>query len=261
MPNVDKHKPGAFCWFELATTDLLAAKRFYTSLFDWNVNDYPMGPGDVYSMFQLQGREVAAAYTIRPEQQAQGIPPHWMLYVAVDSADESARRAGELGATVYAAPFDVSEYGRMAVIADPTGAAFSVWQAKQHQGIGIAGENGTVCWADLSTPEADKAKQFYSGLFGWKITHAENDPSGYLHIKNGEDFIGGIPPAAFRNPNVPPHWLIYFLVADCDTASKKAGELGSEYLLPPYSMPNVGRMAILKDPQGAVFALFQPEKR
>lgn len=215
-----------------------------------------MGPSDFYSMFELEGKETAAAYTLRPDQRSQGVPPHWMLYIAVDSADEIARRAGELGGKMHAPAFDVAEYGRMAVLADPSGAVFSVWQPKQHTGTGIAGVDGTACWADLSTPDTETAQRFYSQLFGWKISSDKD--SEYVHIQNREEFIGGIQSAARRNPNAPPHWLIYFLVSDCNAAGAKATELGGQFLLPPLDMENVGRMAIVKDPQGAVFALFQP---
>ncbi len=261
MPTIDRYNPGSFCWFELATTDQAAAKKFYMSLFGWSVDDSPMGPGNYYSMFKLQDQNTAAAYTMQPEQRSQGIPPHWMVYIAVESADDSARRAQELGAKISAPPFDVFEYGRMAVIADPAGAMFSIWEAKKHHGSSITGVDGTVCWADLSTPDAAAASRFYSSLFGWQLTMGEHDPSGYLHIKNGADFIGGIPASAHRDPQEPPHWLIYFLASDCTAAAAKAKELGAQLLLEPMDMPNVGRMAVVKDPQGAVFALFQPQAK
>jgi predicted enzyme related to lactoylglutathione lyase len=256
MAQIDKHAPGSFCWIELATSDQPAAKNFYGSLFGWTVQDFPMGPNDFYSMFSLEGRSTGAAYTMRPEQTAQGVPPHWMLYVATDSADESASRASQAGGKVIAPAFDVFDVGRMAVIQDPTGAVFSLWQAKSHAGIGIAGVNGTMCWVDLSTPDPERAKQFYSDVFGWKIEPGQ-DPSGYLHIKNGDEFIGGIPPAAFRNPSTPPHWLIYFLVSDCDASTAQAKEMGANVLMPSMTLENVGRWSVVADPQGAVFAIFQ----
>jgi len=258
MPHIEKHPPGTFCWIELATTDQDAAKNFYGKLFGWGAHDFPMGPNDFYSMFQLEGRDTAAAYTIRPEQRAQGVPPHWMIYVAVESADTAANRAAELGGTVLAPAFDVYDVGRMAVVQDPTGATFSVWQAKKHSGTGIAGVDGTLCWADLSTPDQERAGSFYSGLFSWKIVKEDEDPShNYWHIVNGEEFIGGIPPAAHRNPGIPPHWLAYFTVSDCDAAAGKAKQLGAKLFLPPMTVEDVGRMAVLADPQGAAFAIFQ----
>ncbi|MBI3472894.1 MAG: VOC family protein, partial [Candidatus Solibacter usitatus] len=227
MTQIDKHSPGAFCWIELGTSDQNAAKSFYGALFGWSVNDVPMGPSDFYTMFKLQGRDAGAAYTLRPDQREQGVPPHWMIYVAADSADEAANKASQLGATVLAGPFDVSDVGRMAVLRDPTGAVFSLWQPKRNSGIGIAGVDGALCWADLSTPDPARATEFYSGLFGWKIMAGEKDPSGYLHIVNGEAFIGGIPPAAHRDPNMPAHWLPYFTVSDCDASAAQATGLGA----------------------------------
>lgn len=256
MAHIEKHPTGAFCWMELATTDQNAAKTFYGSLFGWSSNDFPMGPNDFYTMFKLEGGDAGAAYTLRAEQRAQGVPPHWMLYIAVASADDAAKKAAELGGKVLGGPFDVFDVGRMAVVQDPTGAVFSLWQPGRHTGTTVTGIDGTFCWADLMTTDAEKAKAFYSGLFGWNITPGEKDPSGYLHIQNGKDFIGGIPPAQFRNPNVPPHWLLYFSVSDCDASAEKAKQLGGNLCLAPMSIENVGRMAVVGDPQGAVFAIF-----
>jgi predicted enzyme related to lactoylglutathione lyase len=258
MANIDRYAPGSFCWIELGTTDQSAAKSFYRSLFGWKPDDMPMGPNDFYTMFKLEGRDAAAGYTLRPDQRQHGVPPHWMLYVAVESADDATSRAQGSGATVLAGPFDVMDAGRMAVIQDPTGAVFSVWQPKQHTGGGIRAVEGTLCWADLSTPDPARATQFYSVLFGWQIMPGENDPSGYLHIKNGEEFIGGIPPASHRNPQMPAHWLAYFLVNDCFGSAEKARSLGANFHVPPMVMENVGTMAVLADPQGASFAIFQP---
>ncbi len=257
MANVDKNPIGSFCWFELATTDQAAAKNFYTSLFGWSVNDSPMGPDDFYSMLTLSGRDIGAAYTMRKEQRAQGVPPHWMVYIAVTSADDAVSKAAQLGGTVLAPAFDVMDVGRMAVIQDPTGAIFSAWQAKSRPSTTIIGVDNSFCWADLSTPDPEKAGKFYSGLFGWGLMNDPKDPSGYIHIKNGEDFIGGIPPATHRNPNAPPHWLVYVQVADVEAAAAKTGQLGGKVLMPPRNMENVGTWSIIADPQGAVLALFK----
>jgi uncharacterized protein len=261
MPVIETHIPGALCWFELATTDQAAAKNFYTSLFGWSSNEFPMSPGEVYTTFQLNGKDAAAAYTIRREQQSQGVPPHWMVYIAVDNADTVGSRAAELGGKLLTPAFDVMDLGRMAVIADPAGAVFSVWQPKKNKGVGITGENGTVCWADLNTPDPSTARRFYHELLGWNFVEDEKDTSGYLHIKNHEQFIGGVPAASQRDPHTPPHWMIYFQVADCDASTAKAKQQGGEILLPPTDLENVGRFSILKDPQGVAFALFQPETR
>ncbi len=256
MPNVEKHAPGTFSWVELATTDQGAAKAFYASLFGWAANDAPIGPGELYTIFRLEGRDAAAGYTMRQDEREIGVPSHWNLYMAVANADESAAKANELGGKTLAGPFDVMDAGRMAVIQDPTGAIFHLWQAKRNTGIGIAGVEGTLCWADLSTPDPATAKQFYEKLFGWQITTSPNDPSGYLHIKAGEEFIGGIPPTSNRPPNAPPHWMVYFFVKDVDASTAKVTALGGKVVMPAMTLEKVGRFSLVADPQGAMFLVF-----
>ena len=260
MANVDQHPAGSFCWIELHTSDQSAAKSFYGSLFGWAPHDSPMGPNDYYTEFKLEGREAAAACTLRPDERAQGVPPYWMIFITVASADAAATKAQQLGGKILAPAFDVMDVGRMAVIQDPTGAVFCVWQANKNAGIGIAHVAGALCWADLSTPDPKRASDFYSGLFGWQVTADPKDPSGYLHIKNGEHFIGGIPPATQRPPKAPPYWLAYFLVDDVDASASKAKQMGANFYLPPMTMEGVGRMSVIADPQGAVFAIFKPAR-
>jgi uncharacterized protein len=254
MANVDKHIAGSFGWVELDTTNQNAAKSFYTTLFGWGGIEVPMGPGDTYFIFQLKGRDVAACYSMRQDERDQGVGVHWNLYIATDSADQTSAKAAQAGGTILMPPFDVPDAGRMAVIQDPTGAVFSLWQGGKTQGLGIVGEPGALCWADLGTPDPDRAAKFYSTVFGWKVERGENDPSGYLHIKNGEHFIGGIPPA---HTKTPPHWLIYFMVADVAATAAKAAQLGAKILMPAQDMAGVGTWAIVADPQGGVFAIFK----
>jgi predicted enzyme related to lactoylglutathione lyase len=243
---------------ELATTDQNAAKKFYSSLFGWVANDMPMGPDSFYTIFRLQAKDCAAGYTMSADERGQGVPSHWNLYIAVENADAAANKAASLGAKVLAPAFDVFDAGRMAILEDPTGAIFVAWQANRNTGIGIVGEPGAFCWADLSTSDTARAQKFYSDLFGWKISPGEGkDASGYLHIMNGDRMIGGIQPASERNPNAPPHWLIYFYVADVDASAAKAKELGATFFVPPMTIEGVGRMAVMADPQGAVSAIFK----
>ncbi len=261
MPHIDSHPPGSFCWVELATTDQNAAKSFYSQLFNWTVYDAPMGPDEVYTMFQLEGEAAAAAYTMRPEQLSSGVPPNWMIYVAVESADATAKKAADLEGKTLAPPFDVFDVGRMAILQDPGGAVFSIWQGLKHKGTGITGEAGTLGWADLNTLERDRAITFYSNLFGWKFEAGEKDPSGYLHIVNAGQSIGGTPPLKQLPPNTPPHWLPYFAVSDCDAVANKAKAAGANLIMPPMDMEGVVRMSIIADPQGAVFAIYKEMPR
>lgn len=257
MAIVDKYPAGSFCWIELATTNQTAAKSFYNKLFGWSAADSPIGPDDVYTIFKLQGRDAAAAYTMRKEQRAQGVAPHWMLYVAVENADQTVAKVAKAGGTVLSPAYDVGDSGRMAVLQDPTGATFSVWQPKNVPGLGIAGVAGTLCWADLTTPDPARTSKFYSNIFGWKFVAGENDHSGYLHIKNGENFIGGVPPARYNSGEIPPHWLIYINVADVQAAAAKAVQLGARIRMGPETLERVGTFAVIADPQDAIFAIFK----
>src|SRR5579883_1142513 len=250
MPKIDRHTPGSFSWFELATSDQQAAKSFYTSLFGWQAADTPMGPDEYYTMFNQSGGVVGACYKLKPEMQ--GVPPNWGLYITVDSADATAAKVSAAGGKVIAPPFDVMTFGRMAVLQDPSGAVFMAWQPKDHPGTTVIQEPGTVCWADLNSKDPAAAAKFYSQVFGWEISKGENDSSGYLHIKNGDQFIGGMPPLQFQNPHAPSHWLIYFQVTDCDASTAKAKDLGAKVFMGPMTMEKVGRWSVIADPQGAV---------
>ncbi len=258
MSTIERVPNGAFNWLELATTDQSAGKAFYATLFGWSYEDVPMAPGDVYTMCRLSGRDVGAICTMRPEQRVQGVPPHWLAYIATDQIDAAAARVPALGGAVVAPPFDVMDIGRMSVIQDPTGATLAMWQARQRSGFGVTGIDGTLCWADLSTNDPERAARFYTELLGWHIEPGDEEPAHqYLHIRNGAEFIGGIPPVSYRDPHQPAYWLPYFAVADCDASAAQAARLGAATYMPPTAIEDLGRFAILSDLQGATFALAQ----
>lgn len=248
-------KPGSFCWFELATSDQTAAKKFYGGLFGWTDNDNPMGPDAFYTTFQLRGRKVGAAYALMPDQVQQGIAPHWGTYVAVTNVDEAVAKAKTLGGSVLAGPMDVAEHGRMAVLRDPTGAVISVWQAKQHQGVGLWGDVGAFCWSELMTRETAAATKFYTALFGWKTKVSDAAGFAYTHWQNDGADIGGMMAIMEQWGPIPPNWVNYVQVGNCDEAAAKATSLGGKVCMPPTDIPNTGRFAMLQDPQGAGFAL------
>src|SRR4051794_20494574 len=176
MAERTSYPPGTFSWAELATSDAEAAKAFYTAAFGWDYRDNPVPGGSVYSTALLDGQAVGALY--RSDQ-----PPHWNSYVTVASADESAARAQEVGATRVAEPFDVLDVGRMAVIAAPAGAALCLWEPRAHIGAAVVNAPGALTWNDLITPDAERAAEFYGGLFGW--TTMEIPGAGYSVIQNG----------------------------------------------------------------------------
>ena len=250
-------KAGSFAWLELATTDRKAGKDFYSSLFGWTSEDMSMGPEMTYTIFRIPGGDVAGAYQLMKEQLEMHVPPHWMLYVKVTNADESAAKAVKLGARQIVPPSDIPNVGRFAVLQDPTGAAISIFQPGRGPGMTVFGDTNALCWADLNSTDPEKASKFYADWLGWTY---ETGKDGYRHIINGtghENMIGGIPPQMHAPPGTPSHWMSYFNVADCRAAAAKAAQLGARTMMPATLTPDVGTIAVLADPQGAVFAVYQ----
>jgi predicted enzyme related to lactoylglutathione lyase len=196
---------------------------------------------------------------LRPEERQSGAPPHWNLYVTVANVDETAKRAQGLGAKVFASPFDVMDVGRMAVLQDPTGAVFHLWQAKKHIGAKILNEPSTLCWSELATRDTKAAETFYTRLFGWTAKHSTPGAGmEYTEFSNqGQSGVGMLPMPAQVPAGVPSYWMPYFQVADCDASAAKATQLGASVMVPPHDIPKTGRFAILTDPQGAMFAVFK----
>lgn len=260
MPTVDKYPQGAPCWFELATPDQNAAKQFYTGLFGWTVSDTPMGPDEVYTTFKLNGRDVGAAFRLTEAMHAQGVPPHWGVYFSVTDVDSSAAKVKELGGTVLQGPFDVMEFGRMAVCQDPGEAVFQLWQAKSHSGAGIFNENNAVGWSELASRDVPRVREFYAGLLGWDTKGAAGMPTYIEFSAGGGEPRGGLLPMDDQWQGIPSHWGIYFRVADCDAIADRAKQSGATIMHGPFSVPNVGRMAMMRDPQGAMFSIITLER-
>ncbi|HEY6213837.1 MAG TPA: VOC family protein [Vicinamibacterales bacterium] len=259
MPDVDSLPAGSFCWPELATSDQKAGTSFYAKLFGWSQNDHDMGPAGVYTVFQMRSRDVAAATSLRPEEKQHGVPAHWNTYISVANADDAVKRAHALGAKVLAPPFDVMEDGRMAVLADPTGAVFQVWQPKKTVGTRIQGENGALCWSELYTHDTMAAESFYKQLFGWTAKTGGAPPYTEYHL-DGRG-VGGMMAIQPEWGKMPPNWVPYFMVANCDASADKAKSLGANVGVKPTDIPNVGRFAMVADPQGALFAIFTPSRK
>lgn len=253
MGERTKYAPGTFSWTDLATTDQDAAKQFYCELFGWTAVDNPVGEGVVYSMMQIDGKDVAAI-SPQPQQQADaGVPPLWNSYVTVESADAAADRAQKLGGVVHAPAFDVMDVGRMAVIGDPQGAFFIAWEPKRHIGASLVNAPGALTWNELASVDPEASAGFYGELFGWKAEPFEGMQMTYLGIQNSEGKSNGGIRSTMENE--PTYWLVYFGTADIDADAAKAGELGGTVLAPPMDI-GVGKIAVLQDPQGAVFALY-----
>ena len=253
MTQVNKHDPGNFSWPELATNNPAAAKTFYTNVFGWGLEDSPAGPDMVYTTLKKGDRSVGALFQ-DPNQK--NIPPHWNTYVTVASADASAKKAKDLGGKVVAEPFDVMEYGRMAVVQDPQGATICLWEPKKHIGAQVVNEPGALCWGELDTTDPANAQKFYTGLFGWEAKPGTD----YTEWQKNGSSIGGMMKIPKEWGAVPPNWLVYFASDDVDATAAKATKGGGKVIVPPTNIPDMGRFSVLADPQGAVFAVFRPAK-
>lgn len=243
MGKRTSHPPGSFSWAELATSDADAAKGFYSELFGWEYDDNPAGDDQVYSMAKREGHYVAALFDADQ-------PPHWNCYVTVASADETAAQATGHDGAVMAEPFDVMDVGRMAVITDPAGAALCLWEPRAHIGATLVNTPGSLTWNDLVTPDPEGAERFYGGLFGWTFEEIPG-AGGYRTIRNDGRMNGGIMPTQ----DGPPTWLPYFGHEDVDRLTGEIEGLGGRLYNGPVRMPQ-GSIAVLGDPQGAVFAVW-----
>ncbi|HEV7573682.1 MAG TPA: VOC family protein [Thermoanaerobaculia bacterium] len=248
MPVIEKYDPGMFCWIELTTNDAAAAKSFYGSVFGWKINDIPIPDGSVYTMLQVDGHDLGALYENKEH------PPAWNSYVNVTNVDEAAKKAQDLGANLIAPPFDVMDVGRMSVIADPAGASLCLWQAGKTIGATIRGDNNTLCWNELMTPDIEGAREFYKNLFGWNLKISPE----YTEIDLGSTGIGGMMHLTPEMQGMPTAWTPYFCVADADATLEKIKSSGGKVYMGPHEIPNTGRFAVCGDPQGAMFNIIHP---
>ncbi len=255
MPLIETYAPGTFCWAELGTPAAAAAKQFYTSLFGWRAEDRPMGPDAYYTMLQLNGRAVAALY--QQDSGPQGLPPHWLSYISVASANEVACRAKELGGTALMDPFDVLDVGRMALLQDPTGAIVALWEPRSHAGAALAGEPGSICWNELATTNTSRAGTFYTALLGWSAASRPMGTSAYTTFADEGVPRGGMLAIDPALGPMPPHWLVYFAVSDIEGQTTLAQSLGGSVRMRPKVAPGVGRFSVLADPAGAMFAMIE----
>ena len=254
MPTRTSYAQGTPNRVDLQTTDQGAAKAFYAGLFGWTYDDQPMPQGQVYSMAMLGGHPVAAIAPQSPELGAAGAPSMWNTYIAVDSVDEAVGKVEAAGGKVAMAPFDVMDAGRMAFVIDPAGAPVALWQAGQHIGASLVNEPGTVTWNELITADPGAIK-FYTDVLGLTTSVMDMGEGGpyTLFEAGGEQIAGSMAPPM---PGIPNHWEVYFGTADADATAAKATELGGSVVAPPFDTP-VGRMAVIGDPQGAVFSIIK----
>ncbi|RNL83000.1 VOC family protein [Halostreptopolyspora alba] len=246
---------GAPIWTELLSSDIEAATGFYRGLFGWTTEVLGVELGG-YRVFRKHGAAVAGA---APTTGAcEDHPPAWGTYFAVRDVDTFAAMAREAGGSVTTGPVDILDLGRMAVLTDPCGAEFRVWQPGTTQGAELFNEPGALCWNELATRDPDSARRFYTRMFGWGVKeYPVGDATGsYTEWCIDSTPVGGLLPMAADHwpPDVPPHWTVYFAVADCDAAVGRAAELGGEVVVEPFDA-RPGRVAVVGDPTGARFSV------
>jgi uncharacterized protein len=256
-----KFAPGTFTWVDLATTDAAGAKKFYSALFGWTIDFQPVGNGMEYATVKFDGQEVGGMYEFGQQSGSDSSRrhPRWDSYVLVDNVDQKAQEAKKLGAKVVTEPFDIFEEGRMAMIEDPVGAGLCLWQAKKSDGADRVNEVGSLCWNELHTTEVEKAKQFYSKLFGWKTSEMTfGEGQEYTRIDNGDRPNGGMI-SAYATKGQPGYWLAYFTVKNLDEATKKTEQNGGKVVFGPMRF-EFGALSVITDPQGAFLGLWEETK-
>ena len=244
---------GTPSWVDLGSPDVDASVKFYGDLFGWTADEGSPEFGG-YRMLRSNGKQVAGVGPLMNPQQ----PPSWTTYVSVDDAKATSAKAKAAGGQVLVDAMEVGEAGSMAILQDPTGAVFGLWQPGQHKGSEVFNTPVSLTWNELSTRDPEAAKRFYSSVFGWDPHTNGEGAEAYTEWHLGGKSIGGMMQTPAQVPaQVPPYWLTYFRVADCEATVQKAQSLGGTVMMPKTSIPQ-GTFAVLADPAGAAFAVIQP---
>jgi predicted enzyme related to lactoylglutathione lyase len=259
MGRRERYAPGAFCWVELETTDLVGSGRFYGELFGWEAREAPGTGADRAVELTLDGALVCGMRALSHRLLNEGVPPHWNAYVSVQSVDWMLGAARSFDGHVVADGYEDGDLARRGFIKDPTGAVLGFWEPRARQGAERVNDPGCFVWSELHTPDVDRASGFLRELFGWDIRPQRgNFDVPYLIVRNGDWLNAGILPFGPEEGDAPPHWLTYFTVTSCDAIAARAAGLGGHVLGGPRDV-SIGRIAVVRDPAGAVFALFEGE--
>ncbi len=267
MSERNEYAPGEFCWVDLSTTDVEAAKGFYGDLLGVGYDPAPGDPEETggYGFFVKDGKLLAGIGPVQSDEAHSA----WSSYVKVEDADATAEKAKDAGGTVFFGPVDLpNEAGRVAMLRDPTGAFFGIVEQDRNPGAQLVNEPGAWTWNNLMTRDPDGAKDFYGKVFGWEATHNEDAPPGIfmwqVTDQRWPEGMGGLMQIADDMPaEMPSHWQVYFIVENADAAIEKAESMGAKLGFGPIDVP-VARMATLVDPQGAVVSILEaryPEPR
>ena len=257
MTTFTSHEPGVPNWIDLLAADVDGAKVFYAGLFGWDIEDELDADGNrIYSIARLDGKKVAGIGTIPAGVE---MPSVWNSYICTADVAATAAAVSDAGGTVLMAPTQIGSSGRMASCADPTGAAFSIWEPQQHLGIEVGNEANTYSWNELMSQDLATAQTFYSDVFGWTYKHEAMPGGDYFVIAGGENGgLGGLMEMPSDLGSTPSYWGVYFTVAGLAATTNKVVALGGQVLMPGMELPGIGTFAVVGDPWGAAFTVIEP---
>jgi predicted enzyme related to lactoylglutathione lyase len=251
-------KHGTPNWTDCATNDLGACEQFYATVFGWTADRATASDGESYSVQRLEGEMVAGIYELNQQMRSMGVSPHWGTYIEVDDVDATLELVKAQGGTVRDGPFEEPEVGRFAIIQDPVGAYLRLWHSAPQHGGEVFNVPGAMIWNELNTKEPEKAAEFYAKVLGVEI-ETLNGPTSYTILKVDGRPVAGILRTTPEMGECPPSWDVYFASSDVDDTARRVVTAGGKALREPFDIPGVGRMAVLQDPQGAVFEVIKME--
>ena len=255
MGERTEYAPGTFCWVDLGTSDVEAAKAFYGGVFGWDYEDVPMSGDFTYTLALREEHVVAGLYDVS----GIGQPAAWVSYVAVEDIHAATDRANELGATVLTGPAAAGQAGRLSVVADPTGAVFALWEAADRPGAALVNADGALTMNQLNSSDTEASQRFYEQLFLWQFDQLDTGGGPqFWSVLNENTLNAGMMPLPDEAPGTPSHWLAYFAVDDIAGAQSRVTEAGGEVVVDQTRVP-AGLFLVARDPQGAYFALFEGE--
>ena len=243
---------GSFCWYELNTRDIAAAKKFFGEMFGWTTS--PSAMGQYHHWHDREGVMFGGIMDMNSPEWA-NVPPHWMSYIRVENVDAKAKKVTELGGNVCVPPTDIPTVGRFCVINDPSGPTLSLIQLSEAKPIAPV-----IVWNECATKDQNAAKKFYTALLEWTTESMPMGDAGeYVLCKNKDEMLCGI--FQMNGPqfeHVPPHWMNYIGTQNVDADAKRVEKLGGKIIMPPTDIPNnIGRFCIITDPGGAHISLYQ----
>jgi uncharacterized protein len=246
------YAPGSPCWVDIGSPNIDEAASFYQELFGWNV----AGSDDTFGGYRTCELDESPVAGIGP-QQNENQPPWWMTYFSVEDIVASVETAKKLGAEIAVESAELGTIGKLAVLVDPTGAVFSLWQPGDLIGAHIVNEPGALAWHELTTRDAAASIDFYQGLFGWDAETLQIGDNEYVSFALGAMPIAGMTVMGDKWPvEAGSQWMVYFTVENPDESVAVVEKFGGEVCLPPTDSP-IGRFAVCNDPHGATFSMLQ----